>query len=192
VIGEPGSVAQKRATGPFRRVILKRGIGSEKETAMRIKRLFGLWAFGIVFALFGIAFLYLFGQGTTLICAHVESNRIDCTKQVTWMGRPIKETQHIGQLRGAYVQDNCDEDGCTYRVELRTADGTVPLTSVYSSGLEKKRSTADRINAFVDSREGTLTLQESASWIAILVSGAFLIVGLAVIILGTLGAARRR
>ena len=107
------------------------------------------------------------------------------------MGRPIKEPQHIRQLRGAYVQDNCDEDGCTYRVELRTAGGTVPLTSVYSSGLEKKRSTAERINEFVDSRESKLTLQESAGWIAILASGAFLVAGLAVIILGTLGAIRR-
>ena len=158
---------------------------------MRIPRLFVLWVFGIVFAAFGVVFLYLFGQSTTLTCTHVESNWIDCTKQVTWMGRSIKEAQHIRQLRGAYVQDNCDEDGCTYRVELRTADGTVPLTSVYSSGFEEKQSAADRINAFVDSQEGELTLQESSGWIAILTAAVFLIVGLAVIVLGTLGAIRK-
>jgi len=118
--------------------------------------LFGLIAVVIIGAL-----LYFMGQVTTLTRHRAERDRVDCRIQSNWLGLlPLRERSVRG-VQGAQVAENCDQDGCTYRVELRTGGGIVPLTPHYSSGSVVKESVARRVNDFVrDPTAASLQVRE--------------------------------
>jgi hypothetical protein len=93
-------------------------------------------------------FAYVLGQVTTLACDRVGTDQIDCRIQSKWLDLLTLRDQFVRDVRGARVAENCDEDGCTYRVELVTRAGVVPLTSHYSLDSTGKEHVAQRINDF--------------------------------------------
>ena len=100
---------------------------------MRISRIVSAVIFGIIFSACGCLMGYFFGQQTTLNCLWVEPMQIECNMKKSWLGLVPLGEESVRGLEGAMVDESCDEDGCTYRVELDTADGIVPLTSFYLS-----------------------------------------------------------
>ena len=151
---------------------------------MRIRRSFFPVIFGAIFALVGCIVLLVFGQTATLDCERVESTQISCEKQSRLLGMTVSR-RSISRLQGARMDESCDEDGCTYRVELRTDQGIVPLTAFYSSGSQSKQKTADQINAFVqDSKEKSLTFKEGMGWLGIVFPGVFVVTGMLVAVFG--------
>lgn len=158
---------------------------------MRISRLVSAVLFGAVFTACGCLMSFIFGQQTTLNCTRVESTQIECSKQSKWVGLVPLGEESIQNLEGARVDENCDEDGCTYRVELNTADGIVPLTSFYSSGSKSKQKTADRINAFVrNSSESSLAVEGGAGLLGILFPLIFVLAGPLIVVSGLFRAIR--
>jgi hypothetical protein len=134
--------------------------------------------FGLVFTACGCLASYIFGQQTTLTCTRLEPIQIECVKQSKWAGLLPLGEESIRHLQGAGVAQSCDEDGCTYRVELDTTEGTVPLTAFYSSGSKSKQETADRIDAFVqNSRERSLTVKSDAGLLGFLLPCVFIFAG---------------
>jgi hypothetical protein len=105
--------------------------------------------FGLAFSCCGLIFLLFMAQRTDLDCRRVEPNLMNCQVKTSLLGLTPIGTQDISGLIDAEVAENCDSDGCTYRVELHTTRGKMPLTSYYSSGEESKRALADKINRFV-------------------------------------------
>jgi len=91
---------------------------------------------------------YLAGQVTTLMCDRAETAQVDCIVQTRWLGLVSLREQSVRSVRGARVAENCDEDGCTYRVELVTGAGTVPLTPHYSLSYSAKERVAQHVNDF--------------------------------------------
>ncbi|MFL7811188.1 MAG: hypothetical protein AB8I80_21290 [Anaerolineae bacterium] len=92
---------------------------------------------------------YLTGQVTTLMCDRAEPAQVDCIVQAKWLGLVSLREQSVRSVRGARVAENCDEDGCTYRVELVTDSGAVPLAPHYSLSYPAKERVAQRVNDFV-------------------------------------------
>lgn len=119
-------------------------------------------------------FAYLLGQVTTLTCDRAGTDQIDCMIQSTWLDLlPLRE-QPVRGVRGAQVAENCDEDGCTYRVELVTSAGLVPLTSHYSLDSTEKERVAQRVNDFArGSAAPSLVVQDRSSWSLFIVLAAF-------------------
>lgn len=118
--------------------------------------------FGLVFALAGVFILYITGTETTLTCTRVRANQVNCTAQDRWFGLADLGTRSMEAVRRASVVDNCDTDGCTYRVELDTELGWMPIQDVYSSGREDKEETAGAINTFLqDQGRETFTITQS-------------------------------
>ncbi|MBN1373243.1 MAG: hypothetical protein JW987_15005 [Anaerolineaceae bacterium] len=115
----------------------------------RIKRIFqGSVLAGMLFLFLGLFFFYLMGQIKHLTCARAETGEVLCGMRVTWMDLfPVKNV-NIDSLKGAEVEQDCDDDGCTYRVTLQTTAGDVPFTS-YESDYSKINGIADQINRFL-------------------------------------------
>ena len=117
------------------------------------------WYFSLFFMVGGLAALFYAGQITALQCRHIEPFRLDCVKETNWMGLiQMGEKETIRDVRGAQVDESCD-DGCTYRVQLtRRQGGVVPLTTYsYSPNAEQ---VAARINAYAEHGGGeTLELR---------------------------------
>ncbi|WP_298006209.1 MULTISPECIES: hypothetical protein [Anaerolinea] len=101
-----------------------------------------------VFVVAGLGMAYLLGQVHTLNCQRTQG-RQHCQIAVSWMGIVPLRQETLNPLQGARVDESCDEDGCTYRVVLRTGSGDVPLGVGYSSGLKSKEDMAETIQAFV-------------------------------------------
>ena len=153
---------------------------------MRMSRIVSAVIFGTIFSACGCLMGYFFGQQTTLNCLWVEPMQIECNMKKSWLGLVPLGEESVRGLEGAMVDESCDEDGCTYRVELDTADGIVPLTSFYSSGSKSKQKTADRITAFVqEPMQDSLLVKANAGLLAYVMAFVFILAG-PVIVLSTL------
>jgi hypothetical protein len=100
-------------------------------------------------ALFLVVFITVGGESVKLTCGRAEAGgAINCIKQskLLWI-IPLGE-KSISQVRGARLGESSYEDTPTYRVELVTTEGYVPVTSLYTSGYSTKKDCVDKINAF--------------------------------------------
>lgn len=76
------------------------------------------------------------------------------------------------------MRESCDDDGCTYRVELDSARGSMGLTSYYSSGYRSKEALAEQINAYIaDPQKQTLELSTGSGFLGILIPVIFILAG---------------
>jgi hypothetical protein len=124
-------------------------------------------------------FGYVLGQVTTLTCDWVGTGQIDCTVQSTWLDLLTLREQLVRDVRGARVDENCDEDGCTYRVELVTRVGVVPLTSHYSFDSAGKERVAQRIKDFTSgSAAPSLVVRDQFGWPMLIVLVAVFVVSI--------------
>jgi hypothetical protein len=145
---------------------------------MRISRVVSAVIFGAIFSACGCIMGFIFGQQTVLTCTRPEPAQIECGMQKSWLGLVPLGKESLQNLEGARVDESCDEDGCTYRVELDTRGGFVPLTAYYSSGVKSKQEAADQINAFVqDPGEDSLEVKGSVGLLGILFPLVFVFVG---------------
>lgn len=101
-----------------------------------------------LFVAAGLGTAYLLGQVQILTCERAPG-RQNCQIDTSWMGLIPLRHQTIPPLTGAWVDESCDEDGCTYRVILQTGSGDIPLGIGYSSGLHSKQEMAQKVQAFV-------------------------------------------
>ena len=126
---------------------------------------------GLVFAIAVVSIVvaaFVFGGAPVkLTCRRLErAGQVNCTRQTIVLGIfPLREERFEG-IRGASVDMSEGgggeyASGPTYRVELATSSGAVPLRTVYTSDSSPKEEAAQRINTFVQSKQvGTLTLTE--------------------------------
>ena len=145
--------------------------------ALKIRRLI----FGLIFSVVGFIVMVLLGQVTVLQCTHPEPSQVVCGREVKWLDVVPISVETIKDVRGAWVDERCDEDGCTYQVRMETGQGDVPLTGYYSSGQSSKEKAAAQINDYVAGRGGdTLAIREGFGMWGVLFGGIFVIAGLVV------------
>ncbi len=149
----------------------------------RIKRIFqGSTQVAILLLLMGLLFAYWMGRVSHLNCVRTDTAAPQCSLRISWLNLFTIQEDGLQELQGAYAQQNCDGDGCTYRVVLTTSAGDKPLTSAYSSGSKSKEQTAQQINQFIaDPTQPTLTVKAGGGLImlvpfSLLGMGAFLFV----------------
>lgn len=130
-----------------------------------MKRVVTAAIIALALSLPGWVILLFYGKTATLTCTHIEPGQVNCSLQPTWYRLlPLGEPQLVTGIQRAYVDENCDDGECSYRIGLRTARFVVlmnPSTSGWSGGSQLKQETVDRINAFVDSGEGTLIAHDT-------------------------------
>lgn len=147
----------------------------------------------VVFVGVGLLFLYLLGQQTTLICTRTDDLE-QCTLRTSWLNLVQLNHRAVEGIRSAWVEEQCDDDGCTYRVVMRTEQGEIPLGQAFSSGKASKQKKADQINAFASQQRNDVKVSEGGGgWSLIPV--IFVILGIGLVfrsLWSTLWAAFRR
>lgn len=117
----------------------------------------------LIIGAFLIFFLAIGGQSVRLTCKRTrQAGSVNCLKEIHFLWVIPMRTTKVSDVRGAQVGESYgEESGDTYRVELLTGHGMVPLTKDYTSGPTTKRDLAEKINAFVQSTtEGSLEVTE--------------------------------
>jgi hypothetical protein len=122
---------------------------------------------GFLFFGTGLVLFYLLGQVATLNCTREADQQVGCILTTKWMNISRLEEVKFYPLLAADTEESCDEDGCTYRVALKTRSGSLPMTEGYSSGYDDKKQQVDQINRFLaDSSQQTFQLVSGADlWI---------------------------
>ncbi len=105
---------------------------------------------GLVFIILGMLILLVAGDETRLTCNRTDKNRVDCQIQSTLFGLIPKGSQQVDNVRSATVGENCTSRGCTYRPELITSSGDIPLVTAYSAGTSAKQAVVNQINGFLN------------------------------------------
>lgn len=145
---------------------------------MNFKQIFTSALIGFLISAFGFVFLYVFGQSFTLSCERTESRQITCVRTSVLLGFLKLDDKPVESLERAWVSESCDEDGCTYRVELDTVRGTIPMTNYRSSGYRSKENMANQINTFLRSPDqSSLEVKASAGIIGILMPVVIIVAG---------------
>lgn len=140
----------------------------------------------VVFVAIGAIFTVVFGQVVTLDCTRPEPAEITCERQSTFLGIRLSEPRTIRDVRGAWVQENCDE-GCTYRVMLTAGRSDVPLTGAFTSGERSKIEIAEQINAFIAGGDPTTQISLQPNPLVLLATLIFVVIGLAIPVLSLFG-----
>jgi hypothetical protein len=115
-----------------------------------IKLFFG----SLVFTLVGLGITYLAGQVSTLDCVKTDGQPV-CRLSVSFMDSIQLKEMSIQKLDSASVEEDCDDDGCTYRVVLNTGFGPQVFTDGSDSNYGSKQAKADQINQFLQSPDVT-------------------------------------
>jgi hypothetical protein len=144
--------------------------------------------FGGIFLAVGLAIGLMFGKEHTFECVRLTPQTDEGTCELVSAGvRGDVEVQTlpISELQGARVASHYDSDDgtTTYRVELLTERGDIPLTEVWSSGQSGKQQNAQDIEQFVqDQSITTLTIAQDDRWFGYLFLGIFGGIGLLIMI----------
>jgi len=123
--------------------------------------------------------LLLFVNLTTFECKRLEAatNQGQCQLTSNGVLGSDVTTIPIKSLQGAKLdQSNRSSSGgrATYRIELLTAEGTVPVTNVYSSGIANQRQQVEQIRSFVeDPTQISLNIRHDDRWFGYLLGVAF-------------------
>lgn len=108
--------------------------------------------FGLIIILIGLFIVTIFSQTHDLWCSRVEPSLIRCTRESKLFGLYHLNQTEFENISGAILDENCDEDGCSCRVELQTEAGLTPLNMVYFGGIggcEQQQDKVDVINTFL-------------------------------------------
>ena len=139
--------------------------------------------FGLLFMAVGAVMVFLFGQTTELRCSKPETRVTTCELKRKLLGLVTISTKELQDVNNAFLDESCDDDGCTYRVVLLAGTNKVPMTGYYSSGWKAKREKADQITQYVRlESEEPLLVKEQSGMFGALFSFAFVLVGLYVVI----------
>ena len=105
--------------------------------------------FGGLFVVAGLAVVVLFGS---VITCSIDKSLGTLVLESNRLGHRSRNEYALRDLYGVAVEfHRANRGGRTYRVALVMQSGDrVPLTAYYSSGLNKKQQTADRICAFLN------------------------------------------
>jgi hypothetical protein len=134
----------------------------------------------IVFVGLGLLFSYIMGIVTTLECSRPESGQV-CNLERSWMGLVKLTDRPLRQVQSAWVEENCDDDGCTYRVVLETDQGQLPLGTAYSSGSSSKQEQADQVNAFVKNSSISQVNVQAGGGLWMVIPLIFLVIGVGIV-----------
>ena len=123
--------------------------------------------FGLLFLGAGVFSMFIFSQIGELSCTRLEPSSYTCVRAMKMFGVVSLGEEQLPTIRQAYLSESCDEDGCSYRVDMRTDEGDIALANYYEGGmgaynrLEKKMV---QINAFVaDPNQKDLLLEAGLS-----------------------------
>lgn len=147
-----------------------------------IKQAFqGTLFLGLVFLFFSLIMAYLTGQINYLDCARSETGPVHCGMRVTWKDLLTVKNLSIEGLRGADLEQDCDDDGCNYKVILDIT--TKKLTfGDYGSQYSKANTATNQINQFLQDPSQPSLSMRSGDGSTLILPGIFAVGGLGLII----------
>jgi hypothetical protein len=136
---------------------------------------FGL---GICPLLAGTAFFWASGQSSVVTCTRLETIHVNCHIARAFLGLIPTEEWTVSRVTGTEMTTNCEDNSCTYAVNLLTNNDVVPLTNMATSELESVEVEQARIDNFLNNSEAkSIEYSSGPTWIGMLLSLPFIALG---------------
>lgn len=133
---------------------------------------------GICPLLAGLLFFWAAGQSSSVTCTRLETTHVDCRIERTFLGRIPSDQITISRVTGTELTTNCEDDGCTYAVDLIANDDVVQLTNLATSDLESIEAEKERIDDFLINTEATsVEFSSGPTWVGMLFTLPFIALG---------------
>lgn len=134
---------------------------------------FSLLIMGFIFAVAGGCVTWFFGSDITLTC---QRSTDTCVLEATGLTGAKKEVNRfpLSRVKSAEVdskegtRSGNKKSKPTYQVVLRTDDGTIPFSNVWTSDRSAHQENAKAINRYLASSEENLTIVQSGKTIRLL------------------------
>jgi hypothetical protein len=108
------------------------------------------------------------GRQQTLRCERLESGEVDCIAKQSILGVIPLNEKSIPGARAASIAQQCPEVKCTYRLEIYSIQGLVPVDEKYTADYERQLKVKEQINDFFkDESSPSITMQEKTNPIII-------------------------
>ena len=116
--------------------------------------------FAALFILMGLVFSFYTGNRIQLECTPQAVGLADCQIQARWYGLLAINTVQVQDVKGARVDEYCDDSDCSYRVLLALEGDEFPLTEYYSTNRTPKAAAVQRILEFLSNPDSDILALE--------------------------------
>jgi len=121
-------------------------------------------AIGALSLIILLATLSVAGQQQTLRCDRLASGEIDCVIKNSILGVIILGEKTISGAKAASIGQQCPDVDCTYRIEMYSPQGMIPVNEKYSSNYEQQLRIKDELNKFfTDNTSSFVQLREETN-----------------------------
>ena len=133
---------------------------------------------GICPLMMGLGFFWAAGQSSVVTCTRLETTHVDCQIARAFLGVVPSETFAVSRVTGTELTTNCEDNSCTYAIDLVTNEMVEPLTGLATSDLASVEAEKERLDIFLsDTASTSLEYSTGPTWIGMLLSLPFIALG---------------
>jgi len=105
-------------------------------------------AIGVVVLLILLITLYTAGKQQNLQCERHESDVVDCGVRESILGVITLNEKVIQGAEAISIGQQCVDENCSYRLEIYTPQGLIPIKEKYTSNFQQQVELKDQLNEF--------------------------------------------
>lgn len=143
---------------------------------------------GIGFVCLGSIFIYESLHTITLECTRSGGGVTSCRVQKKFLDKQLVQEVSIRNPKGAYLETDCDEDGCSYSIFLSSDFGPIRLSPISDPFLGEKEVLVDQINKYIEHADQfSLDVEIKSNPITPILVGLFPLFGIYLLFLASKG-----
>ena len=129
---------------------------------------------------FGV-FMFIFANSVVMRCNKQQNGAFNCVVEKKLFDQLVTSRRVVKDVVSATVNQDCDSDGCSYRVELVDLNGIrEPFDDVYTDSGPMK-VLAEKINTSIKQGDGpSFSVKSDLQWWLVIMLGGMSLVGLGV------------
>ena len=107
-----------------------------------------------------LATLAIAGREQTLRCERLASGEVDCVVKQSILGVITLNEKTIPGAQAVSMGQQCPDVDCTYRLEIYSVQGLVPVNEKYTSNYQQLLNIKDEINNFFTAKSSTFVMMK--------------------------------
>jgi hypothetical protein len=133
-------------------------------------------------ALISSLLILAFGNSIQISCERSVDKNPTCRITTILLGKWLTSSHTVAGVTGVQMEEDCDDDGCSYRALLETSSGTsVPVNEVYTDEAVAQRQ-IEALQGFLGSTQSTFEYTEPVQWWAVVLLIGMDLVGAAIVV----------
>lgn len=137
-----------------------------------IKQILVLFLSMLGTVLFAAVFIFIFANSVSMTCQRQGDGSYKCLIEKQLFGKVTISNQVVNGVTSAETEESCDNDGCAYRTDLNSRNGSsTPFNDVYTDHGPVAQTTA-QINSYLQGGGARFSVTDPVQvWVLFLIGG---------------------